>query len=283
MKRLSLRDYAERVTSDKTVFAESKRLVSYLYILFRLNTKAALALRGSFLVSAVSMFINNFIFFITWLILFNQVETIGGWQLRDCALMFGLVAVAFGTMLIVTGGVWNMARHISEGGLDTFLTTPRPVLASILASRSIVSGWGDLFSGLVLIVAAGYYTPLHIVLIVVTAGCSAVMFLMTGVILHSAAFWFGPVNQLSRQLHEFLLTFSLYPGPIYGGWLRYLIFTAVPAGFISTFPVELIRDLSIWKLGAVLIATAFYTVIALSIFRAGLRRYESGNQIGMMV
>ena len=45
------------------------------------NLKAALALRGAFVVQVVFMALNNFTFFVFWWALMGRVTTLRGWQL----------------------------------------------------------------------------------------------------------------------------------------------------------------------------------------------------------
>ncbi len=201
------------------------------------------------------------------------------WRLRDCALMYGLSALAVGLVFVFAGGIWNLGRLIAEGELDIFLAQPKPVFCSAIAARALVSGWGDIASGLVMIALAGYWQPLQILLIVVCAVCAMAVFAMSGVIVHSAGSWLGPANHLARQFHEFVIMFSLYPGPIYTGWLRVAVFTIIPAGFISTMPVSLIRDTEFSTLLYVLAGTTVYCALGIWIFNRGLRRYESGSRI----
>jgi ABC-2 type transport system permease protein len=103
----------------------------------------------------------------------------------------------------------------------------------------------------------------------------------TGVLFHATAFWLGPVNSLARQAWEFLITFSVYPHTIYGGVLRLLLFTALPAGFVGFLPVELVRRFEWTTLAALVGGSLVYAVLAVVVFRLGLRRYESGNRFGV--
>jgi ABC-2 type transport system permease protein len=59
------------------------------------------------------------------------------------------------------------------------------------------------------------------------------------------------------------------------------MFTVVPAGFISHLPVELLRSFDVSRLLVVLGFASFSVLLAATVFRIGLRRYESGNLVGM--
>jgi ABC-2 type transport system permease protein len=101
------------------------------------------------------------------------------------------------------------------------------------------------------------------------------------VIVNSLAFWIGNAEGLAGQLSGALISFSLYPTVIFQGPVKLLLFTLIPAGFIAYVPVEVLRRFS-W--GPLLSVVAFAAAIMLTarwVFRAGLRRYESGNLLLM--
>lgn len=249
--------------------------------LFATNLKASLALRGAFWTAAVAMVLNNAIFFTMWWIFFERFEDVRGWRLADVAALYGVVAMGFGAVTVFCGGLRDLALRIFEGGLDALMTQPKGLLLHTLGSRTWASGWGDLASGVLFIALSGLVGPRALPAAAVAVALSTTVFIASGVILHSAAFWLGRVDTLVRQLWEFLVTFSLYPSSLFGGALRLLLFTVVPAGFIGHLPVELIRDFSWPVLAFATAAAAGYAALALWVFRRGLARYESGNRIAV--
>jgi viologen exporter family transport system permease protein len=99
------------------------------------------------------------------------------------------------------------------------------------------------------------------------------------VIAGSLAFWMGSAEAAAFQAQQAVITFSWYPGAMFHGWLRVLLFTAIPAGFISHIPVELLRSFDPTPfMGLIGIASAG---LAGGVFRIGLKRYESGNLVNL--
>jgi ABC-2 type transport system permease protein len=254
---------------------------TYARALVATNMKATLALRAAFWMQAIFMLANNVVFFTVWVIFFDRFESIGGWRLGEMALLYGIVAGAFGLTVVVAGGVRDLPRAIVDGDLDAWLAQPKHPLFAALGCRSIASGWGDLVSAVALIVLSGVVTPATAVLALVGVLCGAIVFASTGVLVASLAFWLGPMENLARQLWEFVIVFSVYPQTIFGGAMRVLLFTVIPAGFIGYLPVELVRGFSLGGLAAVLGGAFLYGALAVAVFRAGLRRYESGNRFGV--
>jgi ABC-2 type transport system permease protein len=63
------------------------------------------------------------------------------------------------------------------------------------------------------------------------------------------------------------------------GWIRVLLFPAIPAAFISHMLVELLRTFDPLRLAGPMGFTTLIVAAALVVFRIGLRRYESGNLV----
>jgi ABC-2 type transport system permease protein len=80
-------------------------------------------------------------------------------------------------------------------------------------------------------------------------------------------------------MNNALITFSLYPAEIFPGLVRVLLYTLIPAAFIGTVPVKLLKEFSWGNLALLAAFAAGLALLAQVVFRLGLRRYESGNLI----
>jgi ABC-2 type transport system permease protein len=79
-----------------------------------------------------------------------------------------------------------------------------------------------------------------------------------------------------------LVTFALYPEPLFRGALRVVLFTLIPAGFVAYLPAQIIRSGGPLELVGLLSATLAYVWLSRRTFRAGLRRYSSGSRFGLL-
>src|SRR5262249_22711193 len=140
------------------------------------------------------------------------------------------------------------------------------------------SGFGDLISGLIFVAWSGQisWRVLPFVFVVIVA--SALIFVACGIVFFSLAFWLGRVETVATQLWELLITFSLYPEPLFGGTLRLVLFTVLPAGFVGYMPVRLLRAPSLGNVAILLVVAIAYVCLAIVIFNRGLRRYASGSR-----
>jgi ABC-2 type transport system permease protein len=224
--------------------------------------------------------LNNLVYFSVWLVFFRRFHDLGGFGVTDMELTYGVVACGFGISVALAGGLRELSRMVVEGALDSYLTQPKPVLVRALCSRTLASGWGDLVSGLGMVAFSRQVSVTHLPYLLLAMLLSAAVFSAAGVIFHSAAFWLGPVDSLARMLWEFLITFSIYPEPIFGGGIRILLFTLIPAAFSGFLPARLAHDPTLANLATAVGGAALVVCAALFVFERGLRRYESGNQIG---
>ena len=255
--------------------------LKFVWALFTTNLKSVTALRGSFLLSMTFMALNNATFLVFWWVLFGRVGGLRGWQGPEVLLLFGVSAAGYGIMAAVAGGAVHLSRFIDEGALEPLLTQPKPTLLYALGCRSQASGFGDFLSGIAFIALSGYLSWSTLPLVIFGVLASALIFTATSVLLFSLAFWLHRTHTLSRQLLDITITFSLYPEPLFGGGLRLVLFTAIPAGFVGYLPASLVRTASLAD-GALLgFGCLAYGWLALRVFRSGLARYSSGSRFGV--
>lgn len=245
------------------------------------NLKSALALRGSFLLQVTFMMLNNVIFFVFWWVLFERVPNVRGYGLADMQALFGISAAGFGLSQALFGGVRHLARFIDEGELDSILTQPKPALLYALGMRSHPSGFGDFLSGLLLLWLSGYLRLETLPLALLAIAASTLGFLGSGIVFFSLPFFLGRSEVLSRQLWDLTITFSLYPEPLFGGVLRFLLYTVVPAGIVSYLPLAVVRAATWFDIAALLAGSVFYVLLGAFVFERGLRRYTSGSRFGV--
>lgn len=242
------------------------------------NLKASAALRGAFLMNVAFMALNNATFFVFWWVLFDKVPAIRGWQIGDVELLFGICATSVGLVQGFAGGVTHLGRFIDDGELDTLLTQPKPPLLYALGSRSQASGFGDTLSGLGFLAVSRHLTwssAPRVLLAVIAAG---VTFVACGILFQSVAFWAPRTTNLSRQLWELLITFSVYPETLFGGPLRVVLFTVLPAGFVGYLPARVVREPTLANVAVMCAGAAAYLMVAIWVFGRGLRRYASGSR-----
>ena len=248
---------------------------------FKLNLAMAMAYRGSFLAQVFFMAANDALLLFFWWVLFRRFPAVAGWSFRDMVVLYAASATAFGLGAAFCSNFLGLSRLVSEGQLDYFLAAPQDPFLHVLVARGWFAGWGDIAFGVGAFLLAGDGSPWRLIVFPAVVLCGAAVLVSFGFIYGSLSFFWGRSEALSGMAFESLLIFSLWPGEIFPAALRLLFFTLIPAGLVSHLPVRLLARFD-WPLFLALLAAAAGAVcLARFVFRAGLRRYESGNLVAM--
>jgi viologen exporter family transport system permease protein len=246
-----------------------------------LNLSAAMEYRIAFIAQALGMFINDMVFAVFWQLYFARFPNVAGWTMADIALVWAVAATSIGLATGVFGNCNRLATIVVQGQLDYYLGLPRNTLLHALVSRSGLAGWGDVGFGLLAYALFGRLDARSIALYAMLVVLSLTVYVSFMVMAGSLAFWIGNAEAAAFQAQQAVITFSLYPGTMFQGWMRVLLFTAIPAGFISHVPVELLRSFDPALFGGLLAIAGFSTALAVLVFHVGVQRYESGNLVSL--
>ena len=81
--------------------------------------------------------------------------------------------------------------------------------------------------------------------------------------------------------NNLFITLPIYPFQIFGGFVKFLMFTIIPVAYVVYFPIQLVKAFDIKIFMVVIFATIYFATLAISIFYKALEKYESGNNIAM--
>jgi ABC-2 type transport system permease protein len=233
--------------------------------------------RTNFTLQVVGMVVNDGFFLALWFLFFAGFHSVGGWRLADTALLIGMMMTLFAVAGILFGGYRDMAATILKGELDALLTQPKTVLLRLLARESIPSSWGDLVVGVILIATFGRVTPHEVPTVILGLVVGFLVYVSSAVAYASLAFWFSGARSFARDLTDFLVLFSSYPGSIYTGATRVVAYTLLPAGFVVLAPIEFLRAPGMKTFAFMIGGAIVYSVLAIALFHLGLRRYRRGD------
>ncbi len=233
--------------------------------------------RTNFILQSAGMVANDVFFLVLWYMFFAGFRRVGGWGLSDVALLLGLIMCVVAISGILFGGYRDMAATILRGEIDALLTQPKSVLARLLARESIATAWGDLVIGLWMLLTFAALSWRDIPLVLAGLLCGATVYIASAVVYASLAFWFAGARSFARDLTDFMLLFSSYPGSIYSGATKVIAYTLLPAGFVVLAPVTFLRSPSLATLGVLVASALGYAALAAVAFHLGLRRYRQGK------
>lgn len=224
------------------------------------------------------MMLNDIIFMVMWWLFFREFQQVGSWGTKEMTALLAFGFASYGIMSVFFGGSKDVAAIIVSGELDSYLTKPKNPLLHIIGSKSAAKGWGHLVMGILILLLSGLFSPFEILLALIGMITGGFVFSSMRIFYNSLTFWIGSSEVLSEKFLEALILFSVYPSNIYSGLTQLVMFTIIPAGVITFLPVELVRDFTLTKLLALLLASIAFVCLAFYTFFQGLKRYESGNQ-----
>ena len=266
------------------VMASWKNEFSFLRALLGVNLSAAMEYRTSFITQILFMFINNGIYFVFWVIFFEQFGNVRGYEITDIFLLFAVVAFSFGIGNMFAGNTSaDLAYLIAQGRLDYYLALPRALLPHVILSRMKVSTIGDVAFGLLAYLFTGLFHPMEILLYILVTIPAALIYIGFATIAGSLAFFMGNARYASQQMANSLLTFAMYPHTLFSGGVRVLLYTLLPAALVGAVPVQIIRDRNGLLLLGLWAATGLIWGVTIVVFYWGLKRYESGSALNVNV
>jgi ABC-2 type transport system permease protein len=229
------------------------------------------------LVSQVTiMVVNDIVWVVFWVLFFRRVGSVRGWDGDRILLLLAVLTSAGGIALGILANARRVGTLAVDGHLDSVLALPVPPLAHLLVRRIEAVNVGDLVFGVLLFLTLGRPTLARTAVFV--GAVAAVAVLLTGflVLTGSLAFFIGR-NEGGELGFQAMILLGAYPVDIFAGAIKVLLYTVVPAAFVSSVPARLIEDFDVvdalWLAGV----AGTFALAGWTAFTLGLRRYTSGS------
>jgi ABC-2 type transport system permease protein len=199
-------------------------------------------------------------------------------------MMYALIFVTEGVGSLFFEGTWRLSNLVYTGQFDQILVRPVSPIVQVLAGAVGFNGLGNIVTGTVLIVIGVINTPIEwtpgrLLMLVILIASAATIRVAINLGSAASAFWVkAPWSMVPMFVHQ-LGEFAKYPITIYSVAVQALIVIAVPFAFVSFFPTAFIFGVDAWCIQGLLTPlVAIYSVLmAVWLFRVGLRRYESSG------
>jgi len=257
-----------------------KNNLKLIFSYFKLNLKKEWKYKSSFFMQIAMMILNDLFFIIQWYIIFQLVDNIGGYGFDETMLLWGIAAGGFGISHAFFGGAWNIKDIIYEGKLDVFLTQPKNILINVCCSATDVSALGDIIYAFVVLAIIG--APWYWFLIMFPAMILAGLIYVSAYIVYvSICFYIKHGDAVAKSVEGTINKVGNYPPAIFNTVVKGLFFTLIPAFFYTFIPAQyfFITPNIWWILGAVGV-TILWIILAFTLFKIGLKKYNSGNLMG---
>jgi ABC-2 type transport system permease protein len=252
---------------------------------YRALAGASIRARLQYRLSAISRAVTLALADLTPLLLIgvvlSQFTSVGGWRWPELALLFGLVQLASALARCFSWQLDHFDEYITSGEFDLFLVRPLPPLVHLLAIRFEIVQVGRVAVGIATIAVACqvtgvWATPANIAVIATAAAGGALLLFSLTLAIASLSFWHTRTGKLQDVVQSGCRAFAEYPLAIYPRSVRIALTTVLPLALITYHPALYLlgRQTSILAFAAVPVSAAFL-VLALALWRAGLRRYQS--------
>src|SRR3989344_6349914 len=257
-----------------------KKDILYFIAQTKYNIKNAHALRSSFWVGVWSMVLNNFSFFIMWMLFMKATGPINGWSAMDVFGMLGVAMTCFGFAHGFFYGIIDLPQFVMRGTFDSVLLAPVNSFLKLSGSSFSVTAYGDLLMRLGVMIFYGVYAHFSlysIILFIITLILGCVLFVAIRLLCALVVFFIHDGEVISTQIFEIFLRPGLYPGAIFPGKLKIFCMTIVPTLITSAVPIDVVKIKSISFLIFIFMITLVWIFFTYFMFKISVRRYESGN------
>jgi ABC-2 type transport system permease protein len=243
---------------------------------FRTALADAWANRRSFWVQVGVMVANDLAWVAFWVLFFGKVGRLRGWDVHDVLVLFSILLVTTGIGLGLLANARKVGQLAADGELDAVLALPISPLGYLLCRRIDTAMLGDLAMGPALFAVAGNPTPERTAVFVLGSVCGAAVLVGFLVAAGALTLFVGGRGEQGDLGFQAILMLASYPLDVFGGATKLLLFTAVPAAFVTGLPARLVHSFDPVLAAVVMVAGAGFLLLGSTLFALGLRRYSSG-------
>jgi ABC-2 type transport system permease protein len=203
--------------------------------------RSQLVYRASFAVDFLSQVLAQSYELIVILVLFSQVNALGGFTKNEVLLMYAFAGTAFGVADLFAGQLDNLPTYIRTGTFDVLLMRPLGTLPQIMVSDIRLRRIGRITGALAVMAyalshVAVDWTPTKIVLTILTPMAGAVIYSAVWVVACSICFWIVEGREFANAVTYGSNAFTSYPINVYSAPLRWVMAFIVPGAFVAYYP-----------------------------------------------
>jgi ABC-2 type transport system permease protein len=231
--------------------------------------------RAGFWSQIAAMLVNDTVWVVFWLLFFNRVGAVRGWDRDGVLLLLSILTASAGLVLGLCANTRSIGRLAAAGELDAALALPVPPLAHLLVRRVEPVYLGDFMFGIGLFAVLGRPSPARAATFVLGVLCAALLLAGFLVLVGSVSFFVGRNDAGELGFHAMLL-FASYPVDVFGGAGKVLLYTVLPAAFVGAVPARVVEEFDPALALTAVAVSAVFALLGWAAFTLGLRRYSSG-------
>ncbi len=210
-------------------------------LIVRMWIRSTLAYRTSFVLMALGNFAASALDFVAIVLMFSQIDALGGFTLPEVAFLYGTATLSLGLADLLLGSMDRLGSRVRDGTLDTLLLRPVPVFAQVAADRFALRRLGRI--GQALLVLGWSVTRLdvdwtagRVLLAVVTALSGAAIFAAVFTAGAAFQFWAQDAAEVQNSFTYGGTTMLQYPPTVFAKDLVRGVTFLVPLAFVNWLP-----------------------------------------------
>jgi len=248
--------------------------------------RVSMSYRTSFVILTVAQFVVTGLDFVAIVIMFTNIDALGGFSLPEVAFLYGGAGVCLGLADLLLGNIERLGTKIRLGTFDAMMIRPVPLFAQVcadefalrrlgrIAQAAVVLGWSatalDLDWTVAKVAMVGYLVV-----------CGTAIFLAIFTLGAAFQFWTQDAAEVANAFTYGGNTVAQYPMTIYPAEVVKALTFLVPVAFVNWYP-------SLYVLGrpdplglpaafqfAAPVVALILGLLAAGAWRTGVRRYRS--------
>lgn len=202
--------------------------------------KSKMSYRADFIISTIGMIMTNISGFVAFYIMFQNFETINGWNYYEMLFLYGFSLISLTPMQCLFDNNWNLRYAVFEGDFIKYCFRPINIFFYFISEVFDVKGLGQLFMGGVTLAYAWYHLQLPFsvgtAVLLILALVTASLFMISIMNLAAATcFWIVHSGFVMVTMFKFT-EYAKYPATIYKGFFQFLFTFIIPIAFVSYYP-----------------------------------------------
>ena len=242
--------------------------------------------RTSFVTMTVASLVITGVDFAAILVMFSNVDALGGFGLGEIAFLYGGTSTCLGLADLVVGNAERLGRRIRMGTFDVMMVRPVSLIVQLCADEFALRRLGRIVQGVLVLgwsltVVDVDWTPARLAVLASLVVSGTLIF--TALFVLGAAFQFVSTDS-SEVANAFTYggnTMTQYPLTIYPAEVVKTLTFLVPVGFVNWYPSLFILGRpdpfglpESFQLASPVAALVLCWLAALA-WRSGVRRYRS--------
>lgn len=263
----------------RSLAAHLRLLAAYM----RVNWRSALEYRANFVVEILLSVVEIAMYLFYWRVFFAISDGPPGIGFPQLAALVAFNHIIYGIADTLTGNhVWDTGEMIVRGQLDIFLVQPKSAIYQIFFSGAQPARGIQIVTGAILFFWFVDPMPQTILLFLFGVIVGGSVFVSWVVMVQSLVFYLGNVMVVYKLL-SIILHFAKKPATIFSVAIRFALYSIIPAAYMGSVQAGLVFNPNPLDFILLLLLALASPFVAAAIFRFGMKRYESGNLIGVRI